>query len=81
MLYTLFDQTTALEKDETAFRVVDLFAGAGGFSLAARHCNAEVVFAVENDPNAVKTYKENFSSLSKGKKTVLYDTCIQKLSA
>jgi len=41
-------------------RAVDLFCGAGGFSLAALRAGFDVVFAVENDPHAVRTYRSNF---------------------
>ncbi|GBE18216.1 modification methylase HaeIII [archaeon BMS3Abin16] len=39
---------------------VDLFSGAGGFSLAARETGIKVMAAVEIDKNAGKTYKKNF---------------------
>ncbi|WP_417223989.1 DNA cytosine methyltransferase [Amphritea sp.] len=39
--------------------VVDLFAGAGGFSLAAVQAGCSIAIAIENDPYAVKTYKAN----------------------
>jgi DNA (cytosine-5)-methyltransferase 1 len=39
---------------------VDLFAGAGGFSLAARHAKIDVVAAVELNKYACETYKANF---------------------
>ena len=35
---------------------IDLFAGAGGFSLAAVNAGFSVALALENDPYAVKTY-------------------------
>jgi len=38
---------------------VDLFAGAGGLSLAAIEAGLEIAFAVENDAYAVATYKKN----------------------
>ncbi|NWA63809.1 DNA cytosine methyltransferase [Pantoea sp. B9002] len=38
---------------------IDLFAGAGGFSLAAINAGFSVALALENDPYAVKTYKSN----------------------
>lgn len=40
-------------------RAVDLFAGAGGLSLAARHCGIHVLAAVEMDPHACATYRAN----------------------
>lgn len=39
--------------------VVDLFAGAGGFSLAAIQAGCSIAVAIENDPYAVETYKGN----------------------
>lgn len=44
------------------YRAVDLFAGAGGLSLSAQACGADVVFAVENDKHAAATYRQNFCS-------------------
>lgn len=38
---------------------IDLFAGAGGLSLAAINCGVEVRAAVENDAHAVETYRNN----------------------
>lgn len=40
-------------------KVVDLFAGAGGFSLGARNAGAHVAFAVEFDKYAAATYRNN----------------------
>lgn len=41
---------------------IDLFAGAGGFSLAALECNIDVVAAVELDKAAAATYQSNLIS-------------------
>jgi len=38
---------------------IDLFAGAGGFSLAAYESGLDVLAAIELDPLAANTYKEN----------------------
>jgi len=40
-------------------RCVDLFAGAGGFSLSARRARLDVVAAVEFDRHACQTYRRN----------------------
>lgn len=41
---------------------VDLFAGAGGFSLAAKISGVEIVAAVEFDKHACSTYRDNLVS-------------------
>lgn len=55
---------------------VDLFAGAGGFSLAALLSGFSIDFAIENDPSAVKTYKENILKLPGGQSTRVFDRSI-----
>ncbi|MFT7339030.1 MAG: DNA (cytosine-5)-methyltransferase 1 [Marinobacter maritimus] len=55
---------------------VDLFAGAGGFSLAALLAGFSIDFAVENAPSAVRTYKENILKLPGGKETCVLDKSI-----
>ncbi|WP_126454364.1 DNA cytosine methyltransferase [Sulfuriflexus mobilis] len=52
------------------FNCVDLFAGAGGFSLAASNAGINVVAAVEWNPKACETYRHN---LINNKKHVLYE--------
>jgi len=42
-------------------KVVDLFCGAGGFSLGFEVLDDfEVIYAVDNDPSPLKTYRHNF---------------------
>ena len=41
-------------------KAIDLFAGAGGFTLSAHNAGVEVVAAIEFDKAAANTYKENF---------------------
>jgi DNA (cytosine-5)-methyltransferase 1 len=55
---------------------VDLFAGAGGFSLAAISSGFSIDFAIENDKFAVQTYKENILQLPRGKDAVVFDKSI-----
>ena len=38
---------------------VDLFSGAGGFSLAAQNAGVDVLAAIEFDLNAAETYQNN----------------------
>lgn len=59
-------------------KVVDLFAGAGGFSLGALRTGAQIVFAVEFDKFAALTYKNN---LCKDSRTTLYTDDITELDA
>jgi len=62
-------------------KVVDLFAGAGGFSLAAVEAGCEIVFAVEFDKNAATTYRNNIGASHRCKNVVVYDQDITLLSA
>lgn len=59
-------------------RCIDLFAGAGGFSLAAQHAGLEVVAAIEHNAYACATYRSN---LVKGnQQTTLYESDILELT-
>lgn len=55
---------------------VDLFAGAGGFSLAAIQSGFSIDFAIENDKFAVQTYKKNISSMIGGRNSVIMEKSI-----
>lgn len=55
---------------------VDLFAGAGGFSLAAISAGFSITFAIENDNYAVKTYKENILCRAGGEGAHVFDQSI-----
>ena len=57
-------------------KVVDLFAGAGGFSLGARNAGAQVTFAIEFDKFAAATYRKN---LCENGGTTLYTEDILEL--
>jgi len=59
-------------------KVVDLFAGAGGFSLGASNCGAQIVFAVEFDKLAAQTYDNN---ICRDNQTTLYTNDIVELDA
>jgi len=65
-----------INKDK--IRAVDLFSGAGGFSLAAKSVGIDVLAAVEFDKNAADTYRNNFIDINSTEK--LYNEDITKLS-
>lgn len=52
---------------------IDLFSGAGGFSLAAALSGLDIKFAIENDVHSAATYAENIRKLKGGKGTKIYD--------
>lgn len=43
-------------------KVIDLFCGAGGFSLGFKQAGYEMVLGVDNDPDAIATYHRNIGS-------------------
>lgn len=43
-----------------AYRVIDLFCGAGGMTLGFANAGFRSVWAIDNDPAAVETYRVNF---------------------
>lgn len=58
----IFDhfEETPIYGNKPKFTFIDLFAGIGGFHLAASKLGGECVFASEFDENARKTYETNF---------------------
>lgn len=44
------------------YTAIDLFSGAGGFSLGAKNAGIRIVAAADYDKQAVATYRENFAS-------------------
>ena len=52
--------------------VIDLFAGAGGFSLAARSLGVQILAAVENDKWAQATYRLNFIKRKRKNRPLLF---------
>ena len=41
-------------------KAIDMFCGAGGFTLAAKQLGIDVVAAIENNRHACETYRFNF---------------------
>ena len=41
-------------------KVIDLFCGCGGFSEGFRQAGFEVIFGIDNNKNACKTFEHNF---------------------
>lgn len=62
-------------------KVADLFAGAGGFSLAAVQAGCKIVFAVEFDKHAAATYEHNIGTPLRSENVVVYNEDIKKLDA
>jgi DNA (cytosine-5)-methyltransferase 1 len=71
-------KTRAKVPNLSTLKCVDLFAGAGGFSLAAKRVGFLIKLAVENNEHACSTYQFNF----RGKNApVLQNSDITELSA
>jgi len=71
----------AVISESIRLNCVDLFAGAGGFSLAAKKAGMKVVAAVELNKHACDTYKYNLIDNCKDdEKTELYSEDITVLS-
>jgi DNA (cytosine-5)-methyltransferase 1 len=67
-----------MNTNKNKIRAVDIFAGAGGFSLAAKSIGIDVQAAVEFDKNAADTYRSNFIDINSTEK--FYHEDITKLS-
>lgn len=64
-------------KSRKRMRAIDLFAGAGGFSLAAKEAGIEVKAAIELDKDACETYRKNL--IGKSSREKLYQADITQL--
>ena len=45
-------------------RIINLFSGAGGFSLGAKRAGFDIAGSIEIDPKAISVYKKNFPNTS-----------------
>lgn len=70
------EQDTVLTQDRLT--AVDLFSGAGGFSLAAWNCDIDVLGAVEFDETACQSYENNMHS-KKYAKTKIFNRNILEI--
>jgi len=61
-----------------AIRAIDMFCGAGGFTLAARQAVIHVIAVIEIDKHACETYRNNFIK-NKRNAPRLYETNILEL--
>jgi DNA (cytosine-5)-methyltransferase 1 len=52
---------------------IDLFCGAGGFSLGLKMAGFTIQCALDNDPRAVETYSHNFGPIVYGKDARTFD--------
>lgn len=55
-----------VSKSLTGIKVIDLFAGIGGFHLALSSFGAEIIFASEWDKDAATVYAQNFGLIPEG---------------
>jgi len=51
-------------------KIIDLFAGAGGFSLGAARAGFDVAAAIDLDPHAFETHKRNFVNSNHARRNV-----------
>lgn len=68
-----------LRLDYRGYKAIDLFAGAGGFSLAAKNMGVELLAAVELNTDACATYQQNIIK-RRSQETKLYSHDILKIS-
>ncbi len=70
-----------MEQKTSSLTCIDLFAGAGGFSLAAQNIGLKVLAAIEIDEKACQTYHRNFIHYKRiASRPKLYKKDIQELA-
>ena len=74
------EKHNSIKTHESKFTVVDLFAGAGGFSLGFSQAGAKIIGAIEIDKWAAETFKKNHpdANVVVGDLTKLSDEEIKK---
>ena len=70
--------SSTVMKHKNEVTAIDLFCGAGGFSLAAMNLGIHVLAALENNPCACESYREYFSGFPSP--PVLFERDIRTLS-
>ena len=60
-------------------KIVNLFSGAGGFSLGARRAGFDIAGSVEIDPQAISVYNRNFPNTPLWKKDISTTSAIEIL--
>lgn len=53
------DKISSAKKTAERLSVVSLFSGAGGIDLGLKQAGLDIVWAVDNDPDSVETYRKN----------------------
>ncbi len=48
--------------NKSSYKIVSLFSGAGGLDLGFEQAGFEIVYAIDNDPDAILTYKKNLGN-------------------
>lgn len=51
-------------RKKNSLSIIDLYCGVGGYSLGAARAHFKVLGAVDNDPIAIATHKQNFPAVS-----------------
>ncbi|MGO4134281.1 DNA cytosine methyltransferase [Rhizobium brockwellii] len=74
-----YDSSRSTNNTQRRMLSIDLFAGAGGFSLGAQNAGFAVKLAIELNKHACATYRHNLSSAAGGPEIIEGD--ITKLSA
>lgn len=59
-----------MQKKHNKLKIIDLFSGAGGFSLGATRAGFDLAGSVEIDPHAIYVHKKNFPNFPLWKKDI-----------